>query len=468
MFDLSRATDALRRFENEAACVLVQRWMELTHDATHPAWRARSTISSTIQDGRLDLVHAVDSGDCQTVLRLAPHASSYLMSKGYSRRWQHNAVKTRLLNARPIGDHLEPFCSRLSTLLGLTQLPEPTDATSIRVTWELQPTLTASAQLPWKRPRLPLDGGYITIGESKTDANGRRWHLQSDIVGDYPMRLERLGARMRRDGTTAIDLLRLSFPSQSLQAQATMRVEGSSRLTYLKGSAFPRTRSSRRSSAALGGLLDRLNRAPASETVQRLAAAAQWTSTATLRWNETPVFATGILWIALEALFGKCVARHHSQCARSHPTAVDLYMGSLAESLAADLEDYLLTVRGTPKEWANGRRNPPNWMRDWISRGNTATELWLRNLLKRMEPERHDDPLLFYRCREILDIEGNGTMRAEIRRQCAQDLSRLKQIRNALVHEGNVIAQEEESDYLAALACEIVFCSFEHPEWTFG
>lgn len=33
-----------------------------------------------------------------------------------------------------------------------------------------------------------------------------------------------------------------------------------------------------------------------------------------------------------------------------------------------------------------------------------------------------------------------------------------------MAHRGDIIAQEDESDYLAALACEILFCGFEHPE----
>jgi hypothetical protein len=32
-----------------------------------------------------------------------------------------------------------------------------------------------------------------------------------------------------------------------------------------------------------------------------------------------------------------------------------------------------------------------------------------------------------------------------------------------LAHEGDLIAEEDESEYLAALACEILFCGFENP-----
>ena len=170
-----------------------------------------------------------------------------------------------------------------------------------------------------------------------------------------------------------------------------------------------------------------------------------------------------MLWMALEALFGQCVIQHKKKCRHRHQlTAVDLFSSDLLSSLANELEDYLLHMRGTESDWKKGIRNPPLWCRSWISRGSQAPKEWAAGFLERIPDSDRSEPLFKWHCEELVKFDAE--IDAAARPEAERNLGRLERMRNAAAHEGDPLLEDEETDFLAAVAGEILFMAFDDPE----
>ena len=70
-----------------------------------------------------------------------------------------------------------------------------------------------------------------------------------------------------------------------------------------------------------------------------------------------------------------------------------------------------------------------------------------------------EDPLLRFHCAELFKI---GGVAEDAERRCELALRELYRARNAVVHEGNVLLEEERSIYLAAIAVELLLLGLEY------
>lgn len=141
---------------------------------------------------------------------------------------------------------------------------------------------------------------------------------------------------------------------------------------------------------------------------------------------------------------------------------VDLFTRDLLSSLANELENYLLRMRGTESDWKKGIRNPPHWCRGWISRGSQDPQSWVANLLGRIPDTDPGEPLLVWHCNELLGFDEHDLAAARL--DAERRLRRLERMRNALAHEGDPLLDAEEADFLAAVAGEILSMAFDDPE----
>ena len=67
-----------------------------------------------------------------------------------------------------------------------------------------------------------------------------------------------------------------------------------------------------------------------------------------------------------------------------------------------------------------------------------------------------------WHCKELLAFEQPAE--AAARSDAEHQLRRLQRMRNAVAHEGDPLLDDEEADFLAAFAGEILFMAFEDPE----
>lgn len=126
---------------------------------------------------------------------------------------------------------------------------------------------------------------------------------------------------MTADATTLMDLVRVAYGEPETFRSHRIDVKGSSRMTYVRSRPVPRVRTRARARVAVRRVLLTIASDPSSELARRLIGASSWFSTSITRWPENPRFATAMLWMALEALFGGCVIRHRKCHHRRQLTA---------------------------------------------------------------------------------------------------------------------------------------------------
>jgi hypothetical protein len=474
---------ALRGLPTQAARIAIQRWVELTYDQTHPEWRWH-LMQPPIEGAEDRLVQAIEDDASLLALQEVEHVSTLMLREGGSRTWQNYSVRGFLLDPKGAwaGTSYEPFLTRLKIYTGLQepdseQTPdvseEPGDQSTeeekqafVNLHWDITPALSKGSKLPWTVRRLAANDSEkpdITIAGRLVE-DGKAFTIHSVTNVDGPRNISTLAAYLRAHGSTLIDLLRLTYPNLSLQTSRSLRIEGSTRLSKLEPSSFPRLQSERAKSV-LKPLLELANSNPTSETTGRLLSATHWISTAAMRWHENSASATASLWMALESMYGKCIWGHEKKCKREHPSAIELYVANIDRILASEIEEYMLAQRGAAYHRAKGWRRPPEWLSarpTGITREGRPIKAWLKDLIEQMAPEAWKDPLLQFRCNDLLYM---GKARLErLQEERRRDLLELYKARNALVHEGSPILAEDKSIYLAALAIEILLIGFENPQ----
>lgn len=453
--------NALAAMPSVAARLAMERWVEATYEDTHPYWRCRpKKLKLTEAAARLDAAVRASSLN-QVPLRVA-QVSGALLANGFGRDWQYNAVKTYLID--PVRKFAsEDFFERMRTLA----LGQSTRAAEIggpvTLEWRISERLPAAAKLPWRDPAITLGREkreYVITERGKGPE--RQWVISTAVEDDLTQRITRAAALMTADATTLMDLVRVTYGEPEAFRSHRIDVIGSSRMTYVRSRPVPRVRTRARARVAVRKVLETIASNPSSELTRRLIGASSWFSTSIVRWPENPRFATAMLWMALEALFGKCVIHHHKCRHRRQLTAVDLFTRDLLSSLANELEDYLLHMRRTESDWKKGIRNPPQWCRGWISRGSQHPQAWAADLLGRILDTDQSEPLFVWHCNELLAFDEH--VKAAARLDAERQLRRLERMRNAVAHKGDPLLDDEEADFLAAVAGEILFIAFEDPE----
>jgi len=87
-------------------------------------------------------------------------------------------------------------------------------------------------------------------------------------------------------------------------------------------------------------------------------------------------------------------------------------------------------------------------------------EKWLT---KAEAPESdQSEPLFKWHCEELVKFDAK--VEAAARLDAERQLGRLERMRNAAAHEGDPLLGDDEADFLAAVAGEIIFMAFDDPE----
>ena len=389
--------------------------------------------------------------------------SGGLLAQAFARDWQYNAVKSYVIDAS--GKFAtEDFFSRLRTLASGQSTRAAEVGGPVTLEWRISEQLPAEVRLPWREPSVTLGRQkreYVITERGK--GREREWVVSTAVDDDLTRHITSAAALITSDASTLLDLVRVTYGEPRAFQSHRIEVKGSSRMTYVRSRPVPRVRTRARARAAVGKVLGIIAKDPSSELARRLTGAVGWFSTFVVRWPENPRFATAMLWMALEALFGQCVIQHKKKCRHRHQlTAVDLFSSDLLSSLANELEDYLLHMRGTESDWKKGIRNPPLWCRSWISRGSQAPKEWAAGFLERIPDSDRSEPLFKWHCEELVKFDAE--IDAAARPEAERNLGRLERMRNAAAHEGDPLLEDEETDFLAAVAGEILFMAFDDPE----
>lgn len=467
MYDFTRAQrHALATMPSPAARFAVERWVELTYEDTHPYWRCRPN-ELKLSDGAARLETAIRGGNLDEVAGCIAQVSGGLLAQGFSRDWQYNAVKSYIIDASS-KFATEDFFDRLRTLASGQSTRAAEVGGPVTLEWRITEQLPAGVKLPWREPSVTLGRQErhkreYTITE-RGKAQEREWVVSTAVDDDLTRHITSAAASITSDASILLDLVRVTYGEPGAFQSHRIEVKGSSRMTYVRSRPVPRVRTRARARAAVGRVLKIIAKDPSSELARRLTGAVGWFSTFVVRWPENPRFATAMLWMALEALFGQhCVIQHKNRCRhRRQLTAVDVFASDLSSSLANELEDYLLHMRGTESDWKKGIRNPPEWCRGWISRGTQAPREWAAGFLEGIPDSDQSEPLFKWHCEELVRFDATGE--AAARGDAERNLRRLERMRNAAAHEGDPLLGDEEADFLGAFAGEILFMAFDDPE----
>jgi len=458
MYDLS--VSALERLDSASERMVVQRWIELTADHTHPEWRLSGTppsakapldaLMSDLRANRVDrLYHAVRE-----------LASALLLADGQA-RWQFNAVRTYLLGRAGRADR--PFSARVEDL---AQVDRDLDLAGLspEVVWEAGSAISIHGSHPWVDNDVPsvvpLNGQARIVADAPRVGSKRIFRLRTAVVSDDPRHIAQGVARLHFHGSLAVDFARLTISDHDVHLPPQMGVERSARLSTASVPAMPRmsqTRLTHVADRAYSALQER----PSDMAVQQVIAGLRWLSVALARWRESPVMAATICYMALDAAHNGCVTEHRRRCRREHESALDLYTRTLRARLADELESYLLRLRGTNRQIKKGQRNPPAWLRDVreVRREDQSVAAWSTKMMKAMSGFEHADPLLRFHFAELRNL--NGRRLETIRERCSTDLDELRKARNELVHDTGLLLAEQRTSYLAALAIEMLLITAE-------
>lgn len=124
-------------------------------------------------------------------------------------------------------------------------------------------------------------------------------------------------SQLRGEGSIILDIMRITTPGLSISASPRVEVIAPTRNkpTWLAAPAIPRLYSGR-----LDGLMRRVMAAyqsgPFRPELRRLIDSIRWLGVFISRWQEASVFATPMLYMAIEAAHGKCVYGHLRGCSK--------------------------------------------------------------------------------------------------------------------------------------------------------
>ncbi len=441
--------------------LVVQRWLELTFDHTHPEWRLQghpptvgdplATVKSDLNDQRVNRLH-------HTVADLA----AQILVEGGTTNWQFSSVRTYLLRGAQDG---RSFTDRVSALTRATSTPsdgQPPPA----LTWIADSQMSKGASYSWSGKAVPQSeassDATVIKATTITDAGSRTFCLRTDAAADDSRSITQGMARLHFHGTVAVDLARLTVPMGDLRLRSTIDVARSEILSYLPVPEMPRMQA-HRVKRAVANAYARFREDPADGPAMQTIAGLRWMSVALTRWRESPAMAGTLCYVALDAAFNGCVARHRRNCvgAARHESALELYLRTLRGSLAGEIEEYLLRIRGTAKEVRAGRRSPPKWMlaSRSLRRDRRGVAGWSSELMTAMSGDEDSDPLLRFRLAELRKF--NGARLRLIGERCEKDLTELRKARNELVHDSRLLLSEQRASYLAALATEMLLVRAE-------
>jgi len=466
-----------------AARLVVQRWAELTADGTHPEFRLRPIgahwaasianaeqrqvdlhpklkriLSELAQDSdSIDLRSFFDDVQQDRGVRAIerlPSVSRWMVLSDRPRHWQYVTALSFLLNELPAEYE---FQERLERFVG-TQQANVDEIPSTNVVVHLNPRRSHTAKLG----RLPALNSYSRQGfssklRSGTGARANHYQVEGAPIDATFRDFVAAASELRHAASIWLSVLRLTVSDTPWSSEAIYR-SGADYLRPLVATPAPAIWSRRDAPVVAPQLLDAINRDDGSGKLQ---GGLKWASIAAMHWKEDAGFATALMWMALEALFGDCVIDCRKNCPnhRKHQTALDAYMSSRRDVLADDLLSYIGAVSGDAKDRRRGRRRRPRW---WSKLPPCTPDIqqWIVDLTTALEPHRYEDPLFYFRAKQ-LSIESSENV-GRIRRRIHQDLQLLQALRHIVAHRGRTILDEAAYSYLWAVAIYVFRAGLSH------
>jgi hypothetical protein len=462
MYDLGLVDRvALAALGSAAERMIVQRWLELTFDHSHPEWRVTGQ-APTCPDAEATLLQDTADGSADRLYHSVAGTAAKVLLAGGTHSWQFQAVRSHLL--KDLSGSTRSFDERLRDLCP-SSWATPPDRSPVTVTWRAESELPKHATFTWAGKSVP--SGHRWAGDDDvvagTDSrDGRRtFTLSTKARADEPLAISRAAARLQFEGSVAVDLARLTSLDAPLRLAPQIDLRGSDRMAFVRLPAMPRLQVDRMRRVADSAYASfRSN--PDDVAAKQLVAGLRWLSVAVDRWNESPAMAGALTYIALDTAHNGCVVEHREGCKGDliHRTALDRYVGTLQHRLADEIESYLLRVWGSTKKRARGRRRPADWMVSApLSREGGAVSVWAKRLMAAMSGHEDSDPLLRFHLAELVTLHA-GRLKV-IRERCIDDLRELRKARNELVHDQALLLAEQRTAFLTSLAVEMLLLRLE-------
>lgn len=441
--------------------MVVERWVELTFDHTHPEWCLSGLPPEA--DPLPELLSDLDRDRTDHAYHTVERLASHLLLEGASHNWQfHSAHGHLLMNP---ADTDRDFQRRLQDLHP-SAWHDPLAGKQVRVQWWSDTPLHGPVKLPWGNDSMPPFGDEPSEHEINGRVQGRagdRYLLISTAAkGEEPLALAQAAAQVQRDGGVAIDLARLASPKLLMQMDQSMAVKGSSRMHEVRFPEMPRLNSTRIQRASREAIIAmRASHHP--RELKQLVTALRWLSMALARWNESPAMATTLIYVALETAHNGCIDRHRGEkctCKASQPTALDRYIKSLPSRLRLEILHYLAHERGNLRKAPQAVKRRHRWLfEDFAPPGRQNPSKWAEGVIARMSEFEAEQPLLRFHLAQLVLLKKRRL--EKIAARCRGDLEELRESRNEMVHDTGPLLSVQRTSYLASLAMEMLLLRIE-------
>lgn len=452
---------ALTELGSATERMVVERWVELTFDHTHPEWCLSGLPAKA--DPLPDVLLGLDTERADRVYHSVERLASYLLLHGASHNWQYSSAHNHLLMNRAGNDH--DFRRRLRNLHPSAWL-DPLSSKRVRVQWWSDTPLSGPVRLPWGNDFVPPFGDepseHEIVGRVQGRTGNRYLMLSAGAKGEEPLALAQAAAQVQRDDGVAADLARLASPGLMLQMEQSITVKGSSRMDSVRFPEMPRLNSSRIQRASREAIIA-MRSAHQPRELKQLVTALRWLSLALARWNESPPMATTLIYVALDTAHNGCIYRHRGDkcgCEDSQPTALDRYVNTLPSRLQLEIVHYLGRERSNLRKAPQAVKERHRWLFEHLGPSDRQSpSRWAERLMTQMGGFEAYQPLLRFHLAQLMLLKKRRLN--EIKTRCCSDIKELRDSRNELVHDTGPLLNTPRTSYLASLAMEMLLLRIE-------
>lgn len=457
-----REYDALRRIPHLRERLYVERLLELTHSDTHPLDLApvdnKPLPLRFLAENRLDLRIS------NRVIAAADNLVSRLADNNGPVAWQAVAYRNFLLDSSAKYTD-RTFDSRLATIYN-TPVNPPSSTEEVRLAWSIASELPRSSFVPGGHTQLRPSAALIPgVRLNARPGYGHRAGYLSTPQFDSTGARDRylVASQLRSEATLIVNAIQVANPKLclSVETRVNVRSDGDADGEYLNCPSIPRFWDGR-FDAPLRSLLDRYNIADTDghkdsvfrPSLRMLVNGLHWMALFVQTWWRSPVFASPMLYMALEAVYDSCVVQHRRECAGNHLTAVQVIAKSAKSVMVNEIAHYVFAAQKQKPVWRKRIRMP----RVSHEQGDD----WLIDLRRAMTqvqsdfPEDFDDPLLLYRINQL--IERN--VERDVERLATEHLTLLRRARHAIAHDGEQMKEERVAVQLAATGVEALWSAY--------
>jgi hypothetical protein len=158
MYDLGLVDrEALAALGNASERMVVQRWVELTFDHSHPEWRL-SGRSPAEPDPEVRLLRDLAESKTDRLFHTVAEVAADVLLAGGTHSWQFQAVRSHLLKGADRAGR--SFSERLRDLCPSSWDEKPPEAGESKVFWRAESSLPKNARFAGAGKTVPSGGGW--------------------------------------------------------------------------------------------------------------------------------------------------------------------------------------------------------------------------------------------------------------------------------------------------------------------